>query len=198
MAYWDTFLHLGDISLTLAAAAGIAAWLLAARAWRVAFWWSVLFVAGIGLVGASKIAYIAWGNALPALDFKAASGHAAGITAIAPLLFYLLIRHRGVAARAAAITAGLALGVLMGVLLVASDEHSAAEALAGWTLGATVSLGGIWLAGELPRQRPAYGLLCLAMVFVTAAWMMRSFPFGYLMYRTARILSGNSVPFPWG
>jgi hypothetical protein len=198
MAYWDTFLHLGDISLTLAAAAGITAWLLAARAWRVALYWCVLFVAGIGLVGASKIAYIAWGNALPALDFKAASGHAAGITAIAPLLFYLLIRHRGAAARAAAIAAGLALGVLMGVLLVASDEHSAAEALAGWTLGATISLGGIWLAGELPRQRPAHGLLCLAVVFVTAAWMMRSFPFGYLMYRTARILSGNSVPFPWG
>jgi hypothetical protein len=198
MAYWDTFLHLGDISLTLAAAAGITAWLLAARAWRVAFWWSVLFVAGIGLVGASKIAYIAWGNALPALDFKAASGHAAGITAIAPLLFYLLIRHRGAAARAAATAGGLALGVLMGVLLVASDEHSAAEALAGWTLGATVSLGGIWLAGDLPAQRPAHGLLCLAIVFATAAWMMRSFPFGYLMYRTARILSGNAVPFPWG
>jgi hypothetical protein len=198
MAYWDTFLHLGDISLTLAAAAGITAWLLAARAWRVAFWWSVLFVACIGLVGASKIAYIAWGNALPALDFKAASGHAAGITAIAPLLFYLPIRHRGAAARAAATAGGLALGVLMGVLLVASDEHSAAEALAGWTLGATVSLGGIWLAGELPLQRHAHGLLCLAVVFLTAAWMMRSFPFGYLMYRTARFLSGNSVPFPWG
>jgi hypothetical protein len=198
MAPWDKFLHLGDISLTLAAAAGITAWLLAARAWRVAFWWSALFLVGIGLVGASKIAYLAWGNALPALDFKAASGHAAGITAIAPLLFYLLIRHRGAVARIAAIAAGLALGALMGVLLVAGDEHSVAEALAGWTLGAAVSLGGIWMAGELPPQRPAHGVLCLAVVFVATAWTIRSFPFGYLMYRTARILSGNSVPFPWG
>lgn len=198
MLSWDKFLHLGDISLILAAAAGITAWLLAARAWRTAFWWSMLFAAGIGLVAASKIAYIAWGHALPAFDFKAASGHAAGITAIAPLLLYLPVRQRSVAVRVAAIAAGLALGALMGVLLVAGDEHSVAEALAGWTLGAIVSLGGIWMAGELPPQRPAFGLLCSAVVFVAAAWVMRSFPFGYLMYRTARLLSGNSVPFPWG
>ncbi|MES2757174.1 MAG: membrane-associated phospholipid phosphatase [Pseudomonadota bacterium] len=198
MGSWDKFLHLGDISLILAAAAGITAWLLAARAWRMAFWWSLLFAAGIGLVGASKIAYIAWGQALPGLDFKAASGHAAGITAIAPLLLYLLARHRGGALRTTAIAAGLALGALMGVLLVAGDEHSVAEALAGWALGAVVSLGGIWMAADLPPQRPAHGLLCSALAFAAAAAVTHSFPFGYLMYRTARILSGNTVPFPWG
>lgn len=187
-------LHLGDISLTLAAATGMTAWLLAARAWRMALWWSLLFMLGIGLVGASKVAFMAWGVALPGLDFRAVSGHATGVTAVCPTLFYLLARRRGRHARTAAIVAGLACGALMGVLLVATGQHSVAEAIAGWTTGAAVSLGGIGMAGEPPPPRPAYALLCSALVFVMAAAMMRSVPVNYLMYRTAKHLSSHAAP----
>jgi hypothetical protein len=197
MVPWEKLLHLGDISMTLAAAAAITAWLVAARAWRMAFWWSLLFAVGIGVVGASKIAFLAWGNALPALNFKAASGHAAGVTAVFPTLLYLLFRRSGWRVRATAAAAGLAAGALMGVLLVVLGQHSAAEAAAGWALGAMVGLGAIWMAGELP-PRPAYALLCSSIVFVTAACLMRSVPVGWLMFRTARILSAHSALFPWG
>lgn len=193
MLPWTKLLHVGDISLMLAAAIAITTWLVAARAWRMAFWWSALFALGIGLVGASKIAFIAWGMVLPGLDFKAISGHATGVTAVLPTLFYLLLRHHG--ARDAGVATGLALGALMGVLLVLQDEHSVPEAIAGWMLGAMISLGAIRMAGEPPPPRPAHCLVCSALVFLAAAYLIRPVPFGYLMFRTAALLSGNAMPF---
>lgn len=189
--------HLGDLPLTLAAAAAVTTWLLAARAWRMAFWWSLLFTLGIGLVAASKVAFMAWGVALHGIDFKAVSGHATGVTAVCPTLLYLLLRQRGRKAGAAGVAGGLLLGALMAALLVAEDEHSIAEAAAGWAMGASISLGGIWMAGEPPPPRAPYALAGAALVFVAAAWLMRSFPFGYLMIRTATFISGNRAPFPW-
>jgi hypothetical protein len=194
---WTKFVHLGDIPLTLSAAAALSAWLVAARAWRMAFWWSLFFALGIGLVSATKVAFLGWGTTLPALDFKAVSGHAAGVTAVYTTLFYLLLWHRGQRARWAGVAAGLLLGALMGVLLVATAEHSPAEAVAGWAVGALVSVGGIWKAGELPAHSPALGLVCSVLVFATAICLMRSVPFGWLMVRAAVFLSGNSRPFSW-
>jgi hypothetical protein len=194
---WTEFVHLGDLPLTLSAAAALSAWLVAARAWRLAFWWSLFFVLGIGFVGATKVAFLGWGTALPALDFKAVSGHAAGVTAVCTTLFYLLLWHRGQRARWAGVAAGLVLGALMGVLLVAEDEHSLAEAVAGWAVGALVSVGGIWKAGELPPHSQVLGLVCAGLVFVAAIHLVRSVPFGWLMVRTAVFLSGNYTPFSW-
>lgn len=197
MPFLTKLVHIGDISLTLAAAAAIASWLLAARAWRMAFWWSLLFIAGIGLVGASKIAFMAWGLVPPGLDFKAISGHATGVTAVLPTVLYLLLRRRGARARRAGVAAGLLLGALMGVLLVAQDEHSVAEAIAGWALGATISLASIRMDGMPAPARRASQLALPALVFVVLACLMRSFPFGYLMMRTAVFISGNATLFPW-
>lgn len=190
---WSELVQIGDIWLTLAGAAAIAAWLVAARAWRMVFWWSLLFGAGIALVTASKIAFIAWGTGLPALDFKSVSGHATGVTAVFPTLFYLMLGRRSPPVRRAGIAAGLAFGALMGGLLVILDEHSLAEAAAGWLTGFAVSMGAIRTAGALPPVAPPYGLLCSGLVFVSAACLMRTFPFGYLMYRTAGLLSGDAT-----
>lgn len=192
---WNELVRIGDIWLTLAGAAAIAAWLAAARAWRMLCWWSLLFGAGIALVTASKIAFLAWGTGLPALDFKAISGHATGVTAVYPTLFYLVFGQRSVRARRAGIAAGLAFGALMAGLLVVLDAHSLAEAGAGWLTGLAISIGAIRTAGALALApvAPAYGALCSGMAFVSVACLMRTFPFGYLMYRTAEILSGNGT-----
>jgi hypothetical protein len=190
-------LHLGDPWLTLAAGAAIAAWLAAARAWRMAACWSVLFALGIGLVGATKVAFLASGTSLAGLDFRSLSGHAAGVTAVAPMLGYLLLRQRGRRSGAAAIGAGLGLGALMGMLLVVHGEHSAAEAVAGWTIGAAVSIGAIALAGTVAPRQTLRAALYFAVVFAAAAWQLRTFPFGYLMYRTAAWLAANWAALSW-
>jgi hypothetical protein len=195
---WTPLLQLGDIKLTLALAVAITAWLLTARAWRVAFWWSVLFGLGIGLVTASKVAFMAWGVSLHDIEFKAVSGHATGVTAVFPTLLYLLLQPGGARAQAGGTAAGLALGGLMVVLLVAENEHSLAEALAGWFTGAAVSLGTVRMARGQPVSRALpLGVLCAMLVFASAAWAMHEVPYGYLMARTAVLISGNSAPVQW-
>ena len=198
MISWMPLVQLGDLALTLPAGAAIGAWLAAWRAWRMAVCWSLLFAAGLGLVGASKIAYLGWGTGWEALSFKALSGHAAGVTAVFPTLFYLLLHSAGTRLRAAGVLAGLALGALVAVLLVLMREHSTTEALAGWAVGAAVSLAAIAYAGTLPPPRPLPGLVCFALVFAISAWLMQSAHVGYWMIRAARIFSGNDKLFPLG
>ena len=193
---WTSLVHVGDIEMTLALAAAITAWLVAARAWRLAFWWSGLFVFGIGLVGVNKVAFMAWGMTWHGVDFKAISGHASGVTAVFPTLLYLLLRQRGARAQGAGVGAGLALGALMGVLLVIENDHSVAEALADWITGAAISLGAIHMAGALPPSHArAHGLLCSMLVFASVSWLMHAVPHGHLMFRTAVLISGNLTPF---
>ena len=95
-------LHLGDIELTLPLAVAAGAWLLAARAWRAAAAWTLLYGGTIALVGGSKIAYMGWGIDIAMLDFKAFSGHAAGVTKVYPGSSYLLCRSARRRARMAA------------------------------------------------------------------------------------------------
>ena len=186
-------IHLGDPRLAAPGAIAVLAWLLAARAWRLAFWWGLLFAAGMGLVAAAKIAFLGWGLGLPALAFKAPSGHAAGAAALLPMLFWLLLARRAQPVRLAGAGLGLGLGALVGVLLVLNEDHSAAEALAGWLAGAAISLGSIRLGapGWPPRPAPALGLLWATLALLAAAWLMDSAYIGYWMIKAARLLSGN-------
>lgn len=198
----NALLHLGDLKVTVAAAAALTAWLMIRRTSRAALWWSGLFTLGISLVGASKIAFIGWGTGLPSLDFRAVSGHAAGVTALLPSIFYWMLHDRGRGARTTGVIAGLLLGTAMGVLLVLLDQHSATEAFAGWTMGALVSLGAIGMAGGTHQRNAVSGLLrsnlsCCALVFVLAASMMQSVSVGSWMTRVALLLSGNPNPHRW-
>jgi hypothetical protein len=196
MISWIPLVQLGDLGLTLPAGAAIAAWLLAWRARGMAARWCLLFAVGMGLVGASKIAYMGWGGGVQALSYKAMSGHAAGVAAVYPVLLYLLLYQAGRRLRMAGMGAGMALAALVAVLLVLMNEHSAAEALAGWTMGALVSMAAIGWAGPLPPPRPLPGLVWFALVFALSAWLMQSAHVGYWMIRAARLLSGNEKLYP--
>ena len=194
---WLKLLHLGDITLTLPAAAGLAAWLLACRSWRSAVCWSALYALALTLVGASKIAFLSWGTGLPALGFKAISGHATGATTLFPALFYLLALGLAPALRRAAAGAGLLLGALVAVMLVAAGEHTVAEAVAGWATGAAISIAAIACLRVQPLHRSLPGLACAVGAFAGVAWMMKSAPLGYWMVRAALALSGNGHLHSW-
>ena len=195
MDAWLQLVRLGDPELILPGAAGISAWLMAARAWRMAFWWSLLFGCAVGLVAGSKILFLGWGGGSQALDYKALSGHATGATALFPMLFYLLLQGRSLRWRAAGVGAGLALGALLVLALAATCEHSWSEALAGWCAGAATSLGALTLAGSLPALRPAHGLAAFVLVFFAGAWLMQWAHIGWWMIKAARLLSGNTNVF---
>lgn len=210
-------LHLGDLELTLPLAAAAGAWLLAARAWRAAIAWALLYAGAMALVGGSKVAYLGWGLDIAVLDFKAFSGHAAGVTAVYPVLGYLLCRPAGRGLALTAAGAGLGLGLAMAVALVGQDEHAVAEAATGWLLGACASVGTLYQAEQHEEQQVkhqaerqaghlagphgvAAGLapaVCAVAVFVTSASLMQSAHVGYWMIRLALALSGNTQPYSW-
>jgi hypothetical protein len=186
-----TLLELGDIALTAPAAAAISSWMVAARAWRMALRWALLFALAVGLVGVSKIAFLGWGTGVPALQFRALSGHATGVMAVYPMLFYLLLQGCPDTLRHAGAVLGVVLGGAVATLLVWLGEHTVAETLAGCALGALVSIGGIRLARQLPMATSLAMPACALLAFAGAVWLMEYAHLGWWMIKAARLLSGN-------
>jgi len=194
---WSQLLHLGDLSLTIPTGSAIAAWLLAGRAWRAAFGWTLVFGLALGLVAATKIAFMGWATGLPALDFKAVSGHATGFAAVFPTLCYLLAGGRTARTRTLGAFAGLALAGVVAAALVHAGEHTLAEALAGWLIGAGVFLCAVHLAGNQPAPPAGRAIAFAACAFLATAWILRSAPLNWWMIKVALVLSGNPAPIPW-
>jgi hypothetical protein len=192
-----TFLDLGNLVLTLPLASAIAAWLLAARDWRTAGCWLLLFAAALAVVGISKVAFLGWGTGIPALRFQAFSGHAAGATTVFPVLFYLLLRRGPAPAAMIGAASGLALGAALAAFLVAAGEHTAAEACAGWVVGACAS-GAMLRIARTARTPPLpAGLAWSLVAYGVTAWAMQQANVGYWMIKLALALSGNRYPFRW-
>jgi hypothetical protein len=194
---WSELFHLGDLTLTLPAGGAIAAWLLAARAWRAALGWSLVFGVALALVAATKIAFLGWAVRLPALDYKAVSGHAAGFTAVFPTLTFLLLRPCGPVLRLGATAAVLALGTVVAAALVHAGEHTTAEAIGGWLIGAAASLSAIYLIGDVATPPSGRAVLFCALAFGAVAWALRSMPLGWWLIKVALVLSGNTRPSSW-
>lgn len=191
------FLQLGNLALTLPLAGAIAAWLLAARERRAAGYWLLLFATALAVVGTSKVAFLGWGTGIPALRFKAFSGHAAGATAVFPVLLYLLLRRHGPRVAAIGGGAGLVLGAALATVLVMTGEHTAAEACAGWAVGAAASLAMFRIARRARTPPLPAGLACSLLAYGGAAWAMQQAHVGYWMIKLALALSGNETPFRW-
>ncbi|MGZ8318264.1 MAG: phosphatase PAP2 family protein [Telluria sp.] len=198
MSDWMTLVRLGDLEMTLPAAAAAFAWLAAARAWRTALWWGGLFGLGVLLVAASKIAFMAWGAGVPALGFKSISGHATGVSAVLPALFYMLLQGRAPALRQAGLVLGLGLGSAVGMLLVMLDHHTAAEAVAGCLLGGAISLSWVRVAGGNAGAASLTRVAWFAIVFLGATWLMTFAHIGWWMIRAATLLSGTGKTYPLG
>jgi hypothetical protein len=191
------FLHLGNLVLTLPLASAIAAWLLAARDWRAAGSWLLLFAAALTIVGISKVAFLGWGTGIPALRFQAFSGHAAGASVVFPVLFYLLLQRLPAPAAVGGAAAGLALSAVLAAVLVAAREHTAAEACAGWTVGAAAAGAMLRIAPTVRTPPLAAGLALSLLAFGMTAWAMQQAQVGYWMVKVALALSGNRYPFRW-
>lgn len=135
---WSAISNVGDAALTVPVAIACATWLtLSSRAlaWR----WLLLLGAGSALVGATKILYFGCGVEFSPLDFHVISGHTALATSVWTVTLALIFRGAGGSVNAGA-AAGLAIGALTAVARVADRAHTPAEVVAGWLLGAAVSL----------------------------------------------------------
>lgn len=207
MMPWSSLVQLGDLQLTVPAAAAIAAGLLAARRWRLACWWCVLFASAVLLVGATKIAYLSWGMGVPALHLKALSGHATGAGAMLPMLLATLCCPAGHQRRRWAFGAGMAAAMLVAAALIITHEHSVAESIGGWLLGVTAAAGAHRLgmaparaavtpcppgrSWPLDAAAPILPLLAFIATFAAGVWLMQFAHVGYWMIKAARMLSGQ-------
>ncbi|QNK00025.1 phosphatase PAP2 family protein [Dyella telluris] len=164
--FWRYLTGLGDLAVVLPCAIILGAWLVChAESRRQAKRWSIAFLTVATLVGASKLAYMAWGLGIPSLDFIGFSGHSAVATLVWPTLLGVLADRWGTARRSLGMGLGLLLALCVCVSRVVLHAHSVAEVVAGFALG-LVALLEFWrelFAARLP-ERKASLLLLLALV----------------------------------
>jgi membrane-associated phospholipid phosphatase len=192
---WMSITAFGSVGVMAPVALAIAAWLLVGYRWKYALSWVVLLGAASALVALTKIAFIGWGIGVRNLDFTGISGHALMSTAVLPVaIFVALLPARGWI-RGTGVTAGLALGVLIGVSRLVLNAHSVSEVIAGCALGAVVALAFVCIAwrAEPGKLSPAPVAASLAAVVVALHGV--PVPTQHWITEIALGLSGHERPY---
>lgn len=190
-------IHLGDLRVSAALAAGVMVWLATARCYRAACLWCGAYCSAIGIVAASKIMYLGWGLQINAVDFSAASGHAVGSAVVLPVVLYILAKSISSDKANLAFGAGLAIATSLAFCLVVNGEHTLAEAFAGWCIGIAASTV-CWRSMRHTTIQPMpMGVVVAVGITVVVANGMQLMPVNHLLAKTASVLSGKSQTHIW-
>ncbi|MGE5320828.1 MAG: phosphatase PAP2 family protein [Hyphomicrobiaceae bacterium] len=156
---WLVITHLGAASIMLPMLLMITAelWLAERRSDLLA--WTLAMTAGVGVVLASKIAFIGWGWGIPSLNFTGISGHTMLASSILPVWMGWLLAGPTRRFSLPGVLLGLAIGAVVGWSRLVLGAHSPSEVIAGWLLGMVISLIGYAL---MRRPCPAQGWAKLA------------------------------------
>jgi hypothetical protein len=192
---WLKFIYLGDTSIMLPAAVAIAASLSAAKAWRLVFIWSILFLTGLCVVTLSKMAFAGWGVGIPAIGFKTISGHAMLTSAVVPVLFDLASQSRAEAIRKTALALSVVFCVLIGLLLAVFDFHSIPEIVMGWMVGVVVSAAFLRALATQPRRLANPAVLMCGVVTFFLVWHARPGMLEHWMIALTMHLAGTDSPY---
>ncbi len=196
MITWQTITNLASFSVIAPAAVAVTAWLLLGRAWRLTAWWLILFLGGMTLVVASKIAFIGWGIGSREYDFTGFSGHVVRAVAIVPVLLYLVSQRTSAYLRITSVLLGLAFGTLIAVSRIEVHAHSLSESVTGWLLGAVISLWMIYLLKQSPPVRANHWFLALGLLgLVFASPYAEPTPTQRWITQAALYLSGHDRPY---
>lgn len=196
MRYWELIARLGELQILLPAALLVAVALLRHPETRaLALLWISSLSAAMVLTTASKVAFIGWGIGWPELNFTGISGHAMVAAAVYPLLLGSLASRAPRPGRAAAVGAGCAMALLVGISRVALGAHSASEVLAGLCVGGAASAIALCGAG---RMRAAIHPLVPAAVALWLALTPGLAPASQThsaVTRLSLMLSGRDTPY---
>lgn len=197
MIEWTEVTRFGDITVTSVIALALAAWLFVEDEKRLALWWSALFGTGLGIVVATKMAFIGWGIGIRALDFAGFSGHAMRTTAVMPVLLYLVLQRASFPMRAIAVLLGLAFGALVGISRVVVHAHTVSEIVTGWMLGAAVSLAFIRIAAaSLSRHVFKPVRIAMSLLILLPAPYVHPSPTQKWLTEITLYVTGHDQPFP--
>lgn len=197
MAFWKHIIDIGHTELMFPLAAAIAAWLVAGRAWKLAFCWCVMFVAGTGLVALSKITFLGWGMEIPSLGFKALSGHALCATAVLPVFFFVVLQNAAVSWRIAGVGCGIAASMGIGTLMVYFSYHTIWEVIGSFVLGLTISLGYMRLSSLLARPQISRRTVLVSVLAFVLVFALKPSLINHKLVDMALHLSGRDHPFTW-
>lgn len=195
MTPWLEITRFGGIVVTAPAAAAITAWLMMGRAWRPAAWWGVLFIGGMAVVVATKIAFIGWGLGIRTLDFTGISGHAMRATAVYPVLFYLALLRTAPLVRKLSGLIGMGVAIAIDISRVVIHAHSISEAVAGFVLGGLIGVIFLRSAASLKAFRVSRWALVAGLLTVVAASYLKPVPTEHWIENVALAVSGHDQPF---
>lgn len=192
---WAALTMLADTYVLLPVALLCAAWLVLARAWRLAFLWLLLLGIGLCLVAATKIAFVGWGLGIRAWNFTGFSGHAMRAAAIAPVIAYLLVQRGSEAARALFISLGIVFALLIGISRLELQVHSVSEVVSGAWLGFVVSASFLSVLRRSPCLRIPRYIFLTAMLPLLTLTSSGPAPTEQWVQQVALYLSGHRTPY---
>jgi hypothetical protein len=190
-------IDIGHTAVMVPAAGAIAVLLISGRAWRLALFWCLLFAAGLGLVALSKIAFLGWGLELPAIGFKALSGHAWRATAVIPVLFFVLLQGAPGPWRNRGFALGVALSIGLGALLVVFSFHTASEVIASSILGIAAGLVFVRASTMLPAPGIHRGAMAMGLLTFILICGLKPSTINHRLVDVALYFSGRDHPYSW-
>jgi len=197
MNTWMHIIDVGHTAVMVPVAGAIAAWLVLGRAWKLALWWCLIFAAGLGIVAASKIAYLGWGLEIPAIGFKALSGHAWRTTATLPVLFFVLLQDLPPRWRLRGALFGLLLSAALAILLVVFDFHTVSEVVVSFVLGIGACLAFRHAAASLPAPRVGRWAAPLSLASFVLICALKPASITPRLVDVALYFSGREAPYRW-
>jgi hypothetical protein len=197
MMFWKLIINIGHTAVMLPLAGAIAAWIITARAWRLALCWCVLFAAGLSVVALSKIAFLGWKFGIPPLEFKALSGHAFRATAVLPVLFFVLLHGTSRSRQKAGVAFGIGVSIGLGVLLVHFKFHTASEVVPSFLLGIFVSLGYMRIATTMPAPQLNQWVVPISLLVFIVFFSLKPSSVSPRLVDVALYFSGRDRPYEW-
>jgi membrane-associated phospholipid phosphatase len=194
---WQALTTLGSAGLLLPLAILVTLQLLVARQARVAWRWTGCFFAAVGLVLATKAAFMGWGLGGRSIDFTGISGHALLALSVLPAVASVGLATSPRRIRLGGVACGLGLGVLVGVSRYVLGYHSQSEVIAGLALGgvvAALTTGPIRRA-TLPRFSPWVTLLGVLLIATAHYGGYSPVRANTLVVKFALLISGRETPF---
>jgi len=192
---WYAITNLGGAGLTVPLALAIALWLAAGYSLRLAASWLLLIGAAIGLVTATKIAFLGWGVGIRELDFTGVSGHAMLSTAVYPVGFFLMLPRVRRTWRIVGVVVGLATGVAVGLSRIVLDAHSPSEAVAGCVVGALTALAFVGYGWDAQPTRLSALAVTASLAAITVALHSVHLPTHRWLTHLALTVSGHPQPY---
>lgn len=192
---WYSITRFGGAGLTLPLALTIALWLALGYTWRLAAGWLAIVATAISVVALTKIAFIGWGLGVREWDFTGVSGHAMLSTAVYPAGLFLTFLPMRTSLRVIGVTAGIVVGMAVGLSRVVLDAHSPSEAIAGCIIGALAAVAFVgWAWDAMPAKMSAVPI-AVSLLMLTVALHDVRVPTQRWITHVALHLSGRDHPY---